>query len=76
MKLKSLNGLHECDFHTEKQREESLGQLWNEWKGKGFELRSEEGMKEVDVSGIRWCQMLCHNQCQSHQPIPQSSATV
>ena len=30
----------------------------------------------VDVSVMAWCQTLCHCHCQSHQPIPQWSATV
>ena len=56
--------------------------LWNGQKAGGLSLRVKRDERVVwwldgaDVSVMAWCQTLCHCQCQSHQLIPQWSATV
>ena len=57
--------------------------FWNGQKAGGLSLRVKRDervgvwwLDGVDVSVMAWCQTLCHCQCQSHQLIPQWSATV
>ena len=74
--------LWQCGMHTVCKRE-GWSLLWNGQKAGGLSLRVKRDervgvwwLDGVDVSVMAWCQTLCFCQCQSHQPIPQLSATV
>ena len=74
--------LWQCGMHT-MWKGEGWGVLWNGQKTGSLSLRVKRDervgvwwLDGVDVSVMAWCQTLCHCQCQSHQLIPQWSATV